>query len=107
MELIMIVITNENLEDYINGELPFVLDFWAEWCGQCKALTPTITSLDEEYKDKIVVGKCNIEENEDIISKYNIRNLPTILFFKNGEVIDKIIGVPIKSVLIEKFNSLL
>lgn len=103
----MVIITNENLEDYINGELPFVLDFWAEWCGQCKALAPTITSLDEEYKDKIIVGKCNIEEIEGIISKYNIRNLPTLLFFKNGEIVDKIIGVPIKSVLIEKFNSLL
>lgn len=101
------ILSNENLENYTNGDIPFVLDVWAEWCGQCKALMPTINDIAKEYEGKVMVGKCNVEENEDIINTYNIKNLPTILFFKNGEIVDRVIGVPIKSVLIKKFDSLL
>ena len=77
-------ITNENFESFKNGNLPLVVDFWATWCGPCKAIAPIIGELAEEYDGKLVVGKCDVEEADDIAMEFGIRNIPTILFFKNG-----------------------
>ncbi len=102
-----VTITQENFESYKNGSLPFVVDLWATWCGPCRALAPTIAELAEDYDGKIVVGKADVEENEDIAMEYGVRNVPTILFFKNGELVDKFVGAASKSVLDEKFKALL
>jgi len=100
-------ITNENFESFKNGNLPLVVDFWATWCGPCKAIAPIIGELAEEYDSKLVVGKCDVEEADDIAMEFGIRNIPTILFFKNGQVVDKFVGATTKAKLQEKFEALL
>ena len=100
-------ITTENFESYKNGELPLVVDLWATWCGPCKMIGPVISELANDYDGKIVVGKCNIEDNVDIAIDYGVRNIPTILFFKNGELVDKFVGAASKDKLDEKFKTLL
>ena len=102
-----VTITTENFESYKNGELPLVVDLWATWCGPCRQIAPIISELAEEYAGKLVVGKCDVEENDDIAATYGIRNIPTILFFKNGEVVDKLVGAASKSKIEEKFMALL
>lgn len=100
-----VVITKENFEAQKNGSLPLVVDFWAEWCGPCKMLSPVLSQLAEEYDGKIVVGKCNVEENEELAAEFGIRNIPTLLFFKNGLLVDKFVGAANKAKLQEKFDA--
>ncbi len=100
-------ITNENFESYRNGELPLVVDMWAPWCGPCRMLGPVISELAEDYDGKIVVGKCDVDENEDVAMEFGIRNIPTVLFFKGGQLVDKFVGAASKSTLDEKFRALL
>ena len=100
-------ITTENFETYKNGELPLVVDLWATWCGPCKMIAPIVSELAKEYDGKIVVGKCDVEEHNDVAIEFGVRNIPTILFFKGGELVDKFVGAAQKSVLDEKFKSLL
>ena len=100
-------ITSENFESLKGGNLPLVVDFWATWCGPCRMVGPIIAKLAEKYDGKIVVGKCDVEENEDLASEFGIRNIPTILFFKNGEVVEKVVGAQSEAKLDEKFQILL
>ena len=85
-------ITNENFESLKNGDMPLVVDFWATWCGPCRMVGPIISQLAEEYDGRIVVGKCDVEEADDIAAEMGIRNIPTIMFFKNGQLVDKFVG---------------
>ena len=100
-------ITNENFESLKNGQLPLVVDFWATWCGPCRMVAPIIAELAQEYDGQITVGKCDVEENEDLAMEFGIRNIPTIIFIKNGQVVDKIVGAQSKAKLQEKFEALL
>ena len=102
-----VTITSENFASLKAGELPLVVDFWATWCGPCRMLAPIISELAEEFEGKLVVGKCDVEENEDLDVEIGIRNIPTILFIKQGEVVDKMIGAQSKANLEAKFKSLL
>ena len=99
-------ITSENFESLKNGQQPLVVDFWATWCGPCRMVGPIISELAQEYDGQIVVGKCDVEENEDLAVEFGIRNIPTILFFKGGQVVDKVVGAQSKAKLEEKFKSL-
>ena len=101
-----VTITTENFESLRNGDKPLVVDFWATWCGPCRAIAPIIEELANEYDGKIVVGKCDVEENDDLAMEFGIRNIPTILFIKNGVVVDKHVGASTKSKLQEKFDKL-
>ncbi len=100
-----VVITNENFEALRNGSQPLVVDFWAEWCGPCRMISPVLAQLAEEYDGRIVVGKCNVEECEDIAAEFGIRNIPTLLFFRDGQLVDKFVGAANKTKLQEKFEA--
>ncbi len=101
-------ITDSNFEEHVlQADKPVVLDFWAEWCGPCRMVGPIVSELAEEYKDKVIVGKVDVDSNPDVAMKYGIRNIPTILFFKDGEVADKQVGAVPKNVLAGKIESLL
>ncbi len=102
-----LAITDNNFEELLQSEKPLVVDFWATWCGPCKQIGPAIEELASEYKGKVTIGKCDIEENDDLVSKFGIRNVPTVLFIKNGEVVDKQVGAAAKSVFQAKIDSLL
>ena len=90
-----------------SGALPLVVDFWATWCGPCRMIAPIVAELAEEYDGKIVVGKCDVEENDERAAEFGIRNIPTILFFKNGEIVDKLVGAVSKAKIEEKFKAML
>lgn len=100
-------ITTENFESYKNGDLPLVVDLWATWCGPCRMIAPIVTELANEYDGRIVVGKCDVEENDDLTIEFGVRNIPTILFFKGGQLIDKHVGAITKGDLQKKFDALL
>ena len=102
-----VTITAENFENLKNGSQPLVVDFWATWCGPCRMVGPVISELAEEYDGRITVGKCDVEENEDLALEFGVRNIPTIVFIKGGQVVDKIVGAQPKAKLQEKFESLL
>lgn len=100
-------ITTENFESYKNGELPLVVDLWATWCGPCRMIAPIVSELAKEYDGKIVVGKCDVEDNDDLTIEFGVRNIPTILFFKGGQLVDKHVGAITKGDLQKKFDALL
>jgi len=102
-----VTITSENLSSLRKGTQPLVVDFWATWCGPCRMVAPIIEELAGEYNGKVVIGKCDVEEQEDLAQEFGIRNIPTILFFKNGEVVDKLIGAQPKAKIEEKIQALL
>ena len=100
-------ITSENFASLKNGELPLVVDFWATWCGPCRMMAPIIEELAKDYDGKVVIGKCDVEENEDLAAEYGVRNIPTILFFKQGEAVYKMVGFQQKPKLVERIDKLL
>ena len=97
-------IKDATLEDVLKTDKLIVIDFWAEWCGPCKMVGPIIDQLAEEYKDKVVIGKVDVDNNDDATSKYSIRNIPTTIFIKDGEVVDKIVGAGSKKSFVEKIE---
>ena len=100
-------ITDQNFEEIKAEGKPIVLDFWAPWCGPCKQVGPYIEELAEEFKDTVNIGKCDVDENADLPGEFGVRNIPTILFIKNGEIVDKQVGATTKAVLAEKVKALL
>ena len=100
-------VTDANFDELVNSGKPMVLDFWAEWCGPCRMVGPSIEELSKEYEGKVEIGKLNVDDNVETPSEYGIRNIPTILFIKDGKVVDKQIGAAPKSVLEAKVQSLL
>jgi len=100
--------TDANFEELvIKSDKPVLVDFWAEWCGPCRMITPLVHELAEEYAGKAVFGKVDVDNNVGISSKYGIRNIPTILFFKNGQIVDKQVGAVPKKAIAEKIDKLL
>lgn len=101
-------ITDANFEEQIiKSGKPALIDFWAVWCGPCKMIEPIIEELAERYKDRAVVGKMNVDENYNVPVQYGIRAIPTILFFKDGEVVDRVVGVVPAAVLEDKLKKLI
>jgi len=95
----------ETFENEISGNVPVLVDFWAEWCAPCKALAPILDEVSDELAGKIVVTKVNLDENQDLAMKYSIRSIPTLLLFKNGELLDMQVGLPSKSDLVDWISS--
>ncbi|MCL3779837.1 thioredoxin [Prolixibacteraceae bacterium JC049] len=103
-----IEITDANFEEIVlKSDKPVLVDFWAEWCGPCRMVGPLVEELATEYEGKAVVGKLDVDTSTNVPAKYGIRNIPTILFFKDGEIVDKQVGAVPKTVLAQKIDALL
>lgn len=102
-----VTITNQNLEQVLKSSSVVVVDFWATWCGPCCMLAPTVEEVSELMEGKAVVAKCNVDEVREVAMKYRIMSIPTLIYFKNGEVVDKTVGVVSKEDIVSKINSLL
>ena len=100
-------LTAADFEAATNASRPVLVDFWASWCGPCRMIAPIVSKLAEEYDGKIVVGKCDVEENDDVAAEYRVRNIPTLLFFKGGELVGKHVGAITEGDLRKKFDELL
>ncbi|MFO7722843.1 MAG: thioredoxin [Bacteroidales bacterium] len=101
-------ITDANFEELVvKSDKPVVIDFWAVWCGPCRMIAPLIAEMGVEYEGRAVVGKLDVDSNPNVTSRFGVRNIPTVLFLKNGEVVDKQVGAVPKSVLVQKLEALL
>jgi thioredoxin 1 len=103
-----VILTDANFDEIVlKSDKPVIVDFWAEWCGPCRVIGPIVSEIAEDFRDKVIVGKLDVDNNPAVSIKYGIRNIPTILFFKNGEVADKQVGAVPKSNLVNKVEALL
>jgi thioredoxin 1 len=103
-----IEVNDDNFEEVVvKSGKPVVVDFWAEWCGPCRMIAPVIDELSREYSEKIVVTKCDVDSSPAVSARYGIRNIPTVLFFKNGAIADKQVGAAPKNIFVNKINALL
>lgn len=100
-----IEITDSNFQEVVNSDKPVLVDFWAEWCGPCKMIAPVVDELASDYDGKAVVGKVDVDSNPEVAGKFGIRSIPTLLVFKNGEVVDKQVGAVNKSILSQKLDA--
>ena len=101
-----LAINNENFETLIKGDKLVVIDFWATWCGPCRSIAPIVEEVAAEFEGKAVVGKCDTDENGDIAMQFGIMNIPTVLFFKGGQPVDKNVGAAPKKAFVEKLEKL-
>ena len=103
-----ITLTDANFEaEVLKSEMPFLVDFWAEWCGPCKIVSPVVTALGKELKDHLRVGKMNVDENPKTTQTYQIMSIPSLKIFKNGKIIGEIIGAAPKTVIEQKTKAIL
>ena len=103
----MLEITDNNFNEILSDSKPLVVDFWATWCGPCKAVAPVIEALAADYEGRVNVGKCDVDDNFDLPVQFSVRNIPTVLFFKNGALVDKMVGASTRAAYEEKIKSLL
>jgi thioredoxin 1 len=101
-------ITDANFEELVlKADKPVIVDFWAEWCGPCRMIGPVIEEMSKEYEGKAIIGKVNVDENPGVSAQFGVRNIPTILFIKGGEVADKSVGAVPKAQLVSKLEALM
>lgn len=101
------VITNTNINEVLATSQPVLIDFWATWCGPCRALSPVVDEIASEYEGRAVIAKCNVDDADEVSVNFGIRNIPTLLYFKNGEMVGRSVGVVSKAEIEDKLNNLL
>lgn len=101
------VVSNTNISEILAGELPVMIDFWASWCGPCRMLAPTVDEIEKEYEGKVVVAKCNVDDADEVAMQFRIRNIPTLMFFKGGEMVNRLVGAVPKQEITAVLDSLL
>ncbi|MBR6883011.1 MAG: thioredoxin [Bacteroidales bacterium] len=99
------IATNTNFAELLQDEKLVIVDFWAVWCGPCRMLSPLLDEVEEEMADKVTVVKVNVDDADEVAMQYRIMNIPTLLFFKNGQLVDKTVGAMPKNVLVDKINA--
>lgn len=103
-----LAVNDTNFDEIVlSADKPVLVDFWAEWCGPCKMIGPYIEQIAEEFKDKAIVVKCDVDSSTEVAKRFSIRNIPTILYFKNGQIVDKQVGAAQKAVFAAKLTALL
>ena len=101
-------LTDANFEELVmNSDKPVLVDFWAVWCGPCRMVGPVVDEISNDYEGRAIVGKVDVDNNPEVAQKYGIRNIPTILFLKNGEIVDKQVGAVQKNTLAEKLDAMM
>lgn len=103
----VVVVTSENFDDLVAQGVPLVVDFYATWCYPCRRMEPIVEELASEYKGRVVIGKCDVVESEELATMFRIRNVPTTLFIKDGKLVDKLVGAVDKQTLSAKIETLI
>lgn len=101
------IITDANFAEIEAAGLPIVIDFSATWCGPCKKIAPIIEELAEEYEGRVIIGKCDVDDNVELTTRFGIRSVPSVFFLKNGQIVDKSVGAAPKQTFVEKIEALL
>ena len=99
--------TNANIDEILAASQPVVIDFWATWCGPCRMLTPTVDEIAAEYEGRAIIAKCNVDDADEVALNFRVRNIPTLVFIKNGEVVDRTVGVVSKQEIAAKIDALI
>ncbi len=101
------VVTNSNVTEILSSDQPVMVDFWATWCGPCRMLTPTVDEVAQEYDGRVVVAKCNVDDSDEVAMQYRVRNIPTLIFFKGGQQVDKLVGLVSKKEITDILDKLI
>ena len=100
------VVTNANFSEILSSDQPVLVDFWATWCGAGRMLTPTVDEIAREYEGRVVVAKCNVDDSDEVAMQYRVRNIPTLIFFKGGQQVDKLVGLVSKKEITDILDKL-
>ena len=101
------VVTNSNVTEILSADQPVMVDFWATWCGPCRMLTPTVDEVAQEYEGRVTVAKCNVDDSDEVAMQYRVRNIPTLIFFKGGQQVDKLVGLVSKKEITDILDKLI
>ena len=101
------VVTNTNISEILSGDQPVMIDFWASWCGPCRMLAPTVDEVEKDYEGRVVVAKCNVDDADEVAMQYRVRNIPTLMFFKGGEMVNRLVGAVPKKEITDILDSII